>query len=104
MSAASGLELRTRRIVVAAITQDGMVCSVPRPGRHHHVIRAMATAGIPIPIVGAQGFLTSDGLFVDRRSARKIADMAGQIIKSCVGPDGAPFKREHDELFSEDLW
>lgn len=93
-----------RRIVAAAIKQEGMVCSVPRPGRHAHVIRAMAAAGIPIPINGTQGFLTSDGLFVDRRTARKIADKTGQTIKSCVGPDGVPFTREHTELFSEDLW
>jgi hypothetical protein len=93
-----------RYIVAAAIKQDGMVCFVPRPGRHHHVIRAMATAGIPIPINGQQGFVTSDGLFVDRRRARKIAAQAGQIIKSYIGPEGVPFKREHDELFSEDLW
>lgn len=98
------LQLRTRWIVAAAIKQGKMVCSVPRPGRHGDVIREMASAGIPIPINGTQGFLTSDGLFVDRRHARKIAVFAEQLIKPCVGPDGVPFQREHDELFSEDLW
>lgn len=97
------MELRTRRIVAAAIEQDGMVCSVPRPGRHGDVIRSMARAGIPIPINGRQGFLTSDGLFVDRERAMKIAVWADQL-KQAVGPDGVPFKRYAKELFSEDLW
>lgn len=84
-----------RTIVAAAIKQDGMVCSVPRPGRHSCVIRAMDTAGIRIPIVGEQGFLTSDGLFVDRRRALKIAAAAGQLTTT---------RERAYELFSEDLW
>lgn len=85
---------RARRIVAAAIKHGDMVCFVQRPGRHHHVIREMATAGIPIPIIGEQGFLTSDGVFVGRRLAKLIAHRAGQIISL----------RNHDDLFSEDLW
>lgn len=84
-----------RIIVAAAIKQDGMVCSVPRPGRHHHIIRQMATAGIPIPITGEQGFLTSDGLFVGRKIARTIAEAAGQIASKHGNPN---------ELYSEDIW
>lgn len=85
-----------RRFIVAAAVKEGeAVCSVPRPGRHHHVMRAMAAAGFPIPITGQQGFLTSDGLFVNRFEARDIARAADQIIKK-TGPA--------DELFSEDVW
>lgn len=91
-------------IVAAAIKQGRMICSVPRPGRHHDVIREMATAGISIPINGEQGFMTSDGVFVGRERARRIAFDADQIIASCVGSDGVPFKRNHPELFSEDVW
>lgn len=83
-----------RRIVAAAIKQDGMVCFVPRPGRHHDVIRRMAAAGIPTPIVGEQGFVTDDGLFVNRKHALAIAQEAEQIIRKGAG----------SELFSEDLW
>lgn len=82
-------------IVAAAIKEGNMVCSVPKPGRHHDVIRAMATSGIPIPIVGQQGFLTSEGHFVNRYEARDIARMAGQILAKTGNPD---------ELFSEDIW
>lgn len=93
----NGLGNRPRdfgRIVAAAIKQNGMVCSMERPARHHDVIREMARAGIPIPIVGEQGFITSDGVFVGRRLAKLIAGRAGQIIG----------ERRSESLFSEDLW
>lgn len=91
-----------RKIVAAAIKQDGAICSVPRPGRHHDVIRAMARAGVPIPIVGKQGFLTNDGLFVDRVEANRIAVMAEQTLPSPC--NGLPFETVGRELYSEDVW
>lgn len=84
-----------RRIVAAAIKHGDMICSVPKPGRHHHVIREMARAGIEIPITGEQGFLTDRGLFVDRVRALAIAQTAKQIIRKNGNPN---------ELFSEDVW
>lgn len=81
-------------IVAAAIRQGKMVCFVERPGRHHDVIRQMATAGIPIPINGEQGFITNEGVFVGRRLAKLIANRSGQLL--------AP--RDSDQLFSEDVW
>ena len=82
-------------IVAAAIKQGNMICSVPRPGRHHDVIREMAKAGIPIPIVGEQGFLTSEGRFVGRKVAKNIALLAGQILSE---------QGNLTQLFSEDVW
>jgi hypothetical protein len=82
-------------IVAAAIKQGNMICSVPKPGRHHDVIRGMARAGIPIPIDGEQGFLTSEGLFVGRKLAKDIALMAGQILSK---------NGDQRQLFSEDVW
>lgn len=84
-----------RHIVAAAIKQGKVICSVPRPGRHHDVIRQMAAAGFPIPVDGAQGFLTDDGLFVDRRHALAIAQTAKQVTVK---------NGNAKELFSEDLW
>ena len=81
-------------IVAAAIKQGKMVCFVAQPGRHHDVIRAMAAAGIPIPINGEQGFLTNEGVFVGRKLAKVIATRAGQVLSP----------RDHDQLFSEDVW
>lgn len=88
-------DLDEQRIVAAAIKQGEMVCFVPQPGRHHDVIRAMARAGIPIPIVGEQGFVTDEGQFVSRRLARGIAEMASQIVNKNGNPE---------ELYSEDVW
>lgn len=76
-----------------------VVMSVPRPGRHPHIVHTMARAGLPTPIGGeehgyVQGFLTTDGDFVDREEAESIARAAGQVTKPNIG--GA--------LTSEDLW
>ena len=84
-----------QRIVSAAIMQGGVVCSVPAPGRHSDVIREMAKAGFPIPINGAQGFLTDEGQFVHRRLALGIAENSRQLL---------PGKGHGGELFSEDVW
>lgn len=91
-------------IEAAAIRYDGVTWTVPRPGRHHDVI-AFALRERPWleSIGGEQGFVTSTGRFVDRKEARQIAEAANQIIESC-GADGVPFKRQHPDLFSEDVW
>lgn len=91
------------RIERAAIWHRGQVWHVPQPGRHHDVIRMMSRAGYDAGAMVHQGFYTSHERFVDRKKARKIAEAAGQI-KPRMGPDGVPFKSEHPELFSEDIW
>jgi hypothetical protein len=83
------------QIVRAAIRYDGKVYSVPRPGRHHHVIHHMALLGLKSRDMNDQGFATSTGRFVGREEAVGIARAADQIkIKTCPA----------DELFSEDVW
>ena len=69
--------------------------TVPRPGRHHNVIRKMVEAGRPKPISGKQGFVLSDGRFVGREEARVVAFEAGQLKQPA---------RFSDKLFSEDVW
>jgi hypothetical protein len=77
---------------------DGTIYSVPRPGRHHDVIRVIREAGITTPIrQDQQGFLLSDGRWAKRMPALMVALKAGQIKEplpphSCHG------------LFSEDVW
>lgn len=83
-------------IVASAIRYDGVVASIAKPARHHHIIYAMNMAtGRKTGGDDEQGFLTSDGQFVDRNEACIIAREAGQI-ETKHGPD--------DMLFSEDLW
>jgi len=93
-----------KEIVAAAIKHGEMVCFVPRPGRHHDIMRAMARAGLPIPITGRQGFVTSEGKFVNRTEARQIAEKAAQLIAGRRDAKGVPYVFEHPELFSEDVW
>ena len=90
------------RIVAAAINQNGLVFHMPAPARHRDVIREMARCGIPIPIVGEQGFVTDEGKFVNRTDAHMIAEAAGQLIPR--KDSGVPFVAQHSHLFSEDVW
>ncbi len=86
----------TEKIVAAAVHAYGATWSLPRPARHHNVLRAIDEAGLDAiaPGPSAQGFLTSEGRFVDRQTAVQLAIKAGQIEKPKWPPD----------LFSEDLW
>lgn len=81
-------------ITHVAIVLDGTTHSLPAPNRHHHVIRVIKNLGILKQARGIQGFLTEDGVFVDRETAAKIAMQAGQVTKLIDQP----------ELCSEDLW
>lgn len=79
----------------AAIRYKGTVYSVPRPGRHHHVVLLMAMRGLGPETMHDQGFVTNKGRYVDRQEGVVIARNAGQIIKK-TSPD--------NYLFSEDVW
>jgi hypothetical protein len=83
--------MKHEEIVRAAVRYDGIVWSLPRPARHHHIIAAHAVVTLRCGS-GEQGFLTSEGRFVNRRAAAEIAWIAGQTAV------------ERYELFSEDLW
>ena len=81
---------------VVIIAYDGEIISLPKPNRHHHVIRYMADVlKHPCPIKGTQGFITENGTFVDRVSAKYIAKYHNQLL-----PRASYLK----ELFSEDVW
>lgn len=87
------------RVVAAAIIgSDGKVYQVPAPGRHHDVIRHMIhEKGHKKPVCGIQGFVLSNGEFIEREAAKIIANMAGQVIPN--QPHG-----NQKSLYSEDLW
>lgn len=90
------------KITNAAIKSNitGEVYYVPKPGRHSDVIFMMVEQGHASPVAGIQGFITSNGQFVDRRLAFAIAYLAKQITQE-------QYDRRKDgiyELFSEDVW
>ena len=87
------------KIVAAAISIEGVILSLPKPARHGHIMASANeyVTGSSQIVTAQQGFLTSEGRFVNRIAARQIAYLAGQEpIYS--GQEGSP------ELFSEDLW
>lgn len=90
--------LRRERIVNSAVRYGGVVFIADMDEcRHVDVIAAMRLINLDtvrMTVPDNQGFLTSDGRFVGRLTARRIAVSAGQI-----GPEKAG-----DELFSEDVW
>jgi len=84
------------RIVSAAVQYQGVIFSLPRPARHHVILHAMHAMGLPKESRRGQGFLTSEGRFVDRSEARRVALAAGQVTED---------KLHHQvHLFTEDLW
>jgi len=84
------------KIVSAAVQYQGVTFSLPRPARHHDIVHAMHAMGLPKESRREQGFLTSEGRFVDRSEARKIALAEGQVTQD---------KLHHKvHLFTEDLW
>lgn len=88
-------------IVAAAIRRQGLVFTLPRPARHHDVMRAMFAQGVPAAGDGVdQGFLTDEGMFLRRAAALGHAIEADQVK---VDSDGRP-KILGGELTSEDLW
>lgn len=89
-------------IVAAAISFHGMVCHLPRPARHHDILRSLKANFTGRTDIGylneCQGFLSEGGDFLTRVEAYKHAVAVGQALtRRPVGYDG-------DELFSEDLW
>lgn len=84
------------RIVAAAIQLGGVTFSLPRPARHRTVMHSLMLYLSDAQLASAtEGFVTSDGRFVNRCQARQIADLSGQEPKT-NGPA--------HELYSEDLW
>ena len=82
------------RIARAAIklSDTGEVFSLPPPNRHHNIITILPRH---LKMHDKQGFVTSEGNFVDRRTAKKIAMAAKQLL---------PRAMKLEELYSEDVW
>lgn len=89
-------ELRVEKAAIR--TSEGEVYSVDQPGRHHDVIRLIRSSGYSGPVGGdRQGFLLSDGRFVMRKGALRVAIKAGQVKREDCHAPGIG-------LFSEDVW
>lgn len=87
-------------ITHVAIVYKDKTYSLPAPNRHHNVIHVIAEEnGVGIRGTDIQGFLDSEGNFLDREQAFILASKNGQL-KRRTGPN----HYQGNELFSEDLW
>lgn len=83
--------------IIAAAVYHGATISLPPPARHHTILQTLSiTMGVDAMLVHPQneGFLASDGRFVNRVEGYHIAWKAGQLKESKQVP----------KLYSEDLW
>lgn len=94
------IEIETSLLIIGvAIKHKDLVICLPKPMRHHNVIRYMIHTLNITPPVGhdrpdGQGFYLESGRYLNREEARQVALDSGQ----CKNPDHSI------ELFSEDLW
>lgn len=90
----------TERIAAAAVCVCGLIVSLPPPARHHNIVHALRAIGVDERDGEVDAFLTSEGRFVDRHEALRIARTANQITARGHARlvDGNPM------LFSEDVW
>lgn len=94
--------MNAERIVAAAIKMDGVIWTVPAPGRHHDVIRRICEMCPSVDVVpgdATQGFVTDKDRFVDRTAAAILAILANQVKKDVRLSD-----LRGRQLYSEDLW
>lgn len=89
-------------ITAAAIKFGDLVCWLPAPARHHHILRSVVANYKGRSDAGylreVQGFMTDDCRFLDRKEAYAHAQNCKQPLPRRPGGYNG------DELFSEDLW
>ena len=82
------------KIITAAIQLTGnIIITIQNPGRHSDLMRYLASNGYGLTSMSNQGFLTSDGRFVDRSEGHDIALSSGQTTDT-----------DKTQLYTEDLW
>jgi hypothetical protein len=88
-----------KSITHVAIIWGSKMYSLPKPFRHHHIIRARALLENPektLPL-GNQGFLDEEGEFLNRTDALI-------RVRSINQPTTKYFDPRSTRLFSEDVW
>jgi hypothetical protein len=90
--------MKPMRIAAAAVRlENGEVISLPPPARHHDVMaHARASGHDELILPDQQGFVTECGIWARRKTALRIAQKAGQLVREPTAPTHG--------LFSEDVW
>lgn len=84
-------------IISCAVNVNGLIVSLPKPNRHCQIMHAFYYEIGKGLQKYEQGFLTSEGVFVNREEAYLIAEQNNQIIKIVTD-------KTDRRLFSENLW
>jgi hypothetical protein len=87
--------MTTPSITHVAINYLGVIHALPKPNRHHAVIRMIGGIGGP----HTEGFLDSTGRFHGRIAAMQLAKDSGQLNRR----KGKQYY-QGPELYSEDIW
>lgn len=82
-------------IIAVAMFIDGKVESLPKPNRHHDIIRKFP---LPDHEHGEQGFIDDKYGFLSRKAALGLVQDEGQELR------GQKLTAPGHGLFSEDLW
>lgn len=84
-------------IVAVAVAYNNLIISKPRPARHGDIIASLYDVNKLAAATCIQGFLTSDGEFVNRQAAKALLKINEQ--PTIDHPSVHPY-----EAFSEDVW
>lgn len=88
-------------IVAVAIKTLTETYSLPKPNRHHNVLKVMDNLYVEHDYnTEIQGFLDSNGRFMNRKDAFILAESNGQLNRS----NHPKNSYNGNELFSEDIW
>lgn len=79
--------------------RDPIILTMPRPARHGHITATAYLLNTGMAIDSEQGFITDDGVFLNRRDAFIHAVAAAQPWRA-----DRPARHNVTELYSEDLW
>lgn len=83
-----------RHIVGVAIMKNDIMYALPAPNRHHNIMQMFPDDLCPI-LPDEQGFIDSNGDWVEREEARGIAEACYQLTERAINST---------DLFSEDVW
>jgi len=93
------------KIISAALKLGEVIISLPKPNRHHDLLREtfLATGDAKFGKDATQGFLTDQGTFLTREEAFRVAFEFGLFKWWNTSEDRTP-PRNSGKLYSEDLW
>lgn len=94
-------------IVAAALEYQGLIFTLPKPSRHHHIIHQLDDYVCDSFEWGKveQGFIDHMGVFYTREAAYQYCQLIGQpLIRRLALLQAGENVYNGEELFSEDLW